>query len=66
MVPEPSSVTITLYDVRGKRVATVLSSYMQAGEYVHSLEAGDLSDGVYFLRLQAGAQTDTRKVVMLK
>jgi len=65
-VPEASSVTVTLYDVLGRRAATVVDSHMQAGRYTYNLEVGDLSDGVYFLRLQAGVHSDTRKVVVLK
>jgi endonuclease I len=65
-IPEASNVTIALYDVLGKRVASLVSSRMEAGEYVYTLKAGGLGSGVYFLRLQAGGQTDTRKVVVLK
>ena len=65
-VPEASSVTVTLYDVLGKEVAKVVNSRMEAGEYMCTLEVGDLSNGVYFLRLQAGVQSDTQKIVVLK
>jgi hypothetical protein len=65
-VPEASFVTIALYDVLGRRVATVVNSHMEAGEYMQTLEVGDLSDGVYFLRLQAGIYSDTQKLVILQ
>ncbi len=65
-VPEASSVTVTMYDVLGRRVAAVVSSHMQAGTYTCTLDAGELADGVYFLRLQAGVHSDMRKVVILK
>jgi len=65
-VPQASPVTITLYDVLGKKVATVVDSHMEAGGYTCTLQAGDLGGGVYFLRLQAGAHSDTQKLVILK
>jgi endonuclease I len=65
-VPEASFVTLTLYDVLGKEVAEVVSSHMEAGEYVCALNGGDLSNGVYFLRLEAGVHSDTQKLVVLK
>jgi hypothetical protein len=39
---------------------------MEAGEYVCALNGGDLSNGVYFLRLEAGVHSDTQKLVVLK
>jgi endonuclease I len=65
-VPEAGRVTLTLYDVLGRRVATLVDSPMEAGEYDDTIKTGDLSNGVYFLRLEAGTQSDTRKVVILK
>jgi endonuclease I len=65
-VPHASPVSITLYDVNGREVATVADSHMEAGQYTCALQACDLGNGVYFLRLRAGEQTDTRKVVILR
>ncbi|MFH1313127.1 MAG: endonuclease [Candidatus Eisenbacteria bacterium] len=65
-VAEACFVSVTLYDVLGKKVAAVVNSHMVAGEHVCTLEVGDLSNGVYFLRLQAGIHSDTRKLVVLK
>jgi endonuclease I len=65
-VPEASPVTITLYDVLGKEVSKVVDSPMEAGEHRCTLSVGDLSNGVYFLRLQAGVHSDTQKIIVLK
>jgi endonuclease I len=65
-VPEASFVTVTLYDVLGQEVARVVNSHLQAGEYMCTVEVGELSNGVYFLRLHAGVHSDTKKLVILK
>ncbi|MFH1312463.1 MAG: endonuclease [Candidatus Eisenbacteria bacterium] len=65
-VPETAFVTVALYDVLGKEVAKVVDARVEAGGHMCTLEAGDLSDGVYFLRLQAGVHSDTQKIVVLK
>jgi endonuclease I len=65
-VPQASPVTIILYDVLGREVATVVDSHLEAGGYTCTLRAGDTCNGVYFLRLRAGDQVDTRKVVILR
>ncbi len=65
-VPDGSLVTVTLYDVLGREVAEVVNSRMEAGEYKCTIEVGDLSNGLYFLRLQAGVHSDTQKIVILK
>jgi endonuclease I len=65
-VPDECLVTITLYDVRGKKVATVAESRTEPGEHTCAVDAGDLANGVYFLRLQAGVRSDTGKIVILR
>ena len=65
-VPQASPVTLTLYDVQGREVATLVDTHLEPGGYTCALRADDLSNGVYFLRLKAGAQSDARKLVVLK
>jgi endonuclease I len=65
-IPEASLVTLTLYDVRGREVGTLLDSYVEAGRHSVTLAAGDLRSGVYFLSLRAGKHKDTEKIVVLR
>jgi endonuclease I len=65
-VPEASFVTITLYDVLGKKVADIVDSRLGAGEHTCTVETADLSNGVYFLKLKAGIHSDTQKLVVLR
>jgi hypothetical protein len=66
--PESSSgqrVTLRLYDVLGRQVRTVVSSEKE-GRHVQRIDVGGLSSGIYFLRLQAGGETRTQKVTVVR
>jgi hypothetical protein len=66
-----ADVTLTIYDVRGRAVATLVHRSLNAGDHAYLWDgkntAGDAVDsGVYFCRLVSGNQTLTRKMVLLK
>ncbi|MFO7447378.1 MAG: DUF362 domain-containing protein [Ignavibacteriaceae bacterium] len=65
-IPEYSKVTIKVYDVAGKEVATIVNSDMPAGSYVASFDARQLSSGVYFYKITANNYSASRKLVLLK
>jgi DNA-binding beta-propeller fold protein YncE len=64
-------VTLRIYDVNGRVVATLIDGAMTAGEHVAHWNASDarglrVSSGVYMARLETDDATDTRKLVLLK
>ena len=71
-----AGVSISIYDVTGRRVRQLDLGYRLAGRYVSvegsaywdgQTERGeDVSSGTYFYQLQAGDYTETRKMVILK
>jgi hypothetical protein len=70
-VPSQMRVTLELYDFLGRRVATLVEDRMvQAGthSYVWAPGAGGerVSSGTYLLRLRAGEETRTRKIVVVQ
>jgi hypothetical protein len=65
-LPEARKVTLEVYDVLGRRVATLADGKKQAGRHEASLQAGDLPSGVYFGRLEAGGETRTQKITVVR
>ncbi len=59
-------VTLTIYDITGRVVATLLDGPMQAGAHQARFDGVDLSSGVYLYRLQAGGQAVARKMYLVK
>jgi hypothetical protein len=59
-------VTLKVYDVLGREVATVVNEMRQPGEYTASWDAANVPSGVYIYRLTAGTFRDSKKLVVLK
>ncbi len=60
------TVTLRVYDVLGRVVATLVDGFQPAGTYTKTFDASRLSSGVYFYRLQAGSFVNTKKMVLAK
>lgn len=59
-------VNMTIYNMLGQKVTTVLSDIYPAGDHSISWHATGLASGVYFYRLEAGEVIQTRKMLLLK
>jgi hypothetical protein len=64
-VPEQSEVTVEVYDVLGRRVATLVDGEKKAGGYSVRIDANDLSSGTYFYRMRAADFTETSRLVVV-
>ena len=71
-LPSPSSqggqgfVSLKVYDLLGREVATLVNEKKAPGSYAVTFDASDLASGVYFYRLQAGDFVQTRKLLVLR
>lgn len=67
-IPTRELVTIKVYDLLGKEIATLVNSYQDAGKHEVSFNAEKLglASGVYCYRTEAGSFAKTRKMVYLK
>lgn len=65
-VPEFGLVNITVFDVLGREVKTLVNSTQNAGEYSIPFDASKLSGGIYYYRMTTNRNTITRKMILLK
>ncbi len=65
-LPTRLFVSLRVFDVCGRLKATIFSQELPAGTHIRQWNAGRLSSGVYFLRLQAGPFAATRTLQLLK
>jgi hypothetical protein len=65
-LPSNSFVSLKIFDLLGREVATIISEEMLAGSYSKQWNAKGISSGVYFYRLQEGSFIEIKKLVLLK
>jgi hypothetical protein len=65
-VPKPTVVKLTVFDILGKEVATLVNEFLQPGNYNFGFDASSLSSGMYFYKMEAGEFTDTKKMMLIK
>jgi Carbohydrate binding module (family 35)/Bacterial Ig domain/Secretion system C-terminal sorting domain/Cellulase (glycosyl hydrolase family 5) len=61
-----SNVKLTVYNVLGQKVATLVDGYMKSGSQSVVFDARLVSSGVYYYRLEAGSFTRTAKMMLVK
>ena len=67
----PASIALTIYNVRGQRVARLTKLGQSRGNHVITWNGLDdkgkqAASGLYFYRLQAGSFSQTKKMVLLR
>ncbi|MCB2200453.1 T9SS type A sorting domain-containing protein [bacterium] len=65
-VPEATEVTLSVFDLQGRLVTTLLNESLQAGDHTTTLDANDWPSGTYFLRLHTPVGEITRKTVLVQ
>lgn len=65
-VPKASHVTLSVFNVLGQEVATLVDMDMEAGSHQVEFDGSGISSGVYFYRITADNFAQTRKMVLVK
>jgi len=63
---ENSFVKITVYDLLGREIATLVNETKQPGKYSVSFDASDYASGVYFYKIAADEFVSFKKMLLLK
>ncbi|MCH8170586.1 MAG: T9SS type A sorting domain-containing protein [Bacteroidetes bacterium] len=66
LIPKASFVTLTIYDVLGKEVKTLVNKFQSVGKYNVTFNASNLSSGVYIYSIKAGNFSVSKKLVLMK
>ncbi|MFA5670512.1 MAG: T9SS type A sorting domain-containing protein [Balneolaceae bacterium] len=65
-VADVGHVNLAVFNIMGQKVAELVNSSKQAGNYAVSWQAQDMASGLYFYRLSAAGQTITRQMTLIK
>jgi len=65
-IPEDSYVKLSIYDISGHLIETLVNEYHQAGQYNVKWNASKYSSGIYISRLESSHGTHSRKMILIK
>jgi hypothetical protein len=65
-LPEAAHVRIQIYDLLGRKIETLVEEHKRAGQHQVGWDASGRSSGVYFYRIEAGDNIETKKMILLK
>ena len=65
-LPKRGHVTLSLFDILGRKVADIYNQVMDAGTHRHRLSMKDVSSGIYFYTLKTEKIQITRKMTLVK
>lgn len=65
-LPVAGHTRLSVYDILGREVQTLVDGHLNAGRYETVLDARNLASGVYFYRLHSGSLVQTRKLTLIR
>ncbi len=65
-IKEAGFTSVEVYNILGKKVATLVNSSLEAGNYKVDFNASAIASGVYIYRITSGSFTQTRKMILEK
>ena len=65
-LPQKDIISIKVYDIRGRELGTIVHDIAMAGKHIFKWDAGDLSSGIYFIRMESRHFVNTKKVSLIK
>jgi WD40 repeat protein len=59
-------VKLSIYDITGRMIKTIVEETQSAGEYTISFSGRELETGIYFYEIQASSHRSSRRMLLLK
>ena len=66
VLPAPMWVELTVYDVLGRQVRTLVDEVRGVGRHMAAFDAAGLPSGMYFYRFETDAFSQTRQLVVVR
>ena len=66
VITKQGFVSLKVYDVYGKEVATLVNSILSPDTYKYNFDGSNLSSGTYFYRLESNGLMETKRMILLK
>jgi hypothetical protein len=65
-IPVQAEVKLEVFSILGQRVATLVDSEQEQGEYFVRWQPQDVATGMYIYRLDAGSNVEVKKLLLIK
>ncbi|MCK6605089.1 MAG: T9SS type A sorting domain-containing protein [Ignavibacteriaceae bacterium] len=65
-IEKPGMVSLKVYDVLGREIATLVNQEQTTGVYTIQFDASALSSGIYFYKLESGSFSQVNKMMLIK
>jgi len=65
-IPLKAKVSLKLFDVWGGEILTLVNEEQMAGKYEIIVDGSKLAGGIYYYKIQVGAYSETKKMVLIK
>jgi aminopeptidase N len=65
-IPQNGFITLKVFNVLGREVATLVNGQVEAGKHKVEFDASNLNSGVYFYKVESGSFADTKKMILIK
>ena len=65
-LPQKEIISIKVYDISGRELETIVHDIVMGGKHTFKWDAGDLSSGIYFIRMESRHFVDIKKVSLIK
>jgi PKD repeat protein len=65
-VSKTKNVKISIYDLLGRNVKTIVNDVLQPGKYEYNFDASSLASGIYYYRMETDVYTNTKKMMLIK
>ena len=65
-IPKAGNTKLDVFNILGQKVATLIDKELSAGAYQYQFDAGNLTSGIYFYKLETNDYTEIKKMMLLK